>query len=274
MDPAGPSPVMLQWALAYLALGAVVGFFAGMLGIGGGAIMVPLLVLLLDVQGLPHDQLVHLAVGTSMATILFTSVSSIRSHQLRGSIRWDISRSLTPGILVGGLAGATLAAQVPAGALAIAFTVIIAFAATNILLDRRPNPARRLPGPAGLFGVGALISALSAVAALGGAFISVPFMLWCNVPMLQAVGTAASIGFPIAVAGTAGYLISGWHDPGLPPLALGYVYLPAMAGIVVTSVLLAPVGAAAAHRLPTKWLKRIYAVLLYLLAIRMLIKIW
>ena len=266
--------MMLEWILGYLALGALVGFFAGMLGIGGGAIMVPILVLMLDAQGLPREQVLHLAVGTSMSTILFTSLSSIRSHHRRGSIRWDIFRGMTPGIIAGGLAGSVVATLVPASALAVAFTLVIFFAATNILLDRKPHPSRGLPGPAGLFGVGAGISAVSAVAAMGGAFISVPYMLWCNVAMLQAVGTAASLGFPIAVAGTIGYVYNGLHDSGLPPLTLGYIYLPAMAGIVVTSMLVAPLGAAAAHSLPTKWLKRIYAILLYVLAVRMLIKVW
>lgn len=266
--------MMLEWLLGYLALGAVVGFFAGLLGIGGGAIMVPLLVLMFDAQGLPRDTVLHLAVGTSMSTILFTSLSSVRSHHHRGSIRWDIFRAMTPGILLGGLAGSAFASVVSAGALAVGFTLVIFFAATNILLDRKPHPARGLPGAAGLFGVGAGISAVSAVAALGGAFISVPYMLWCNVAMLQAVGTAASLGFPIAVSGTIGYVVNGLRDAALPPLTLGYIYLPALAGIVVTSMLLAPVGAAAAHSLPTKWLKRIYAVLLYVLAVRMVIKVW
>jgi uncharacterized membrane protein YfcA len=265
---------MFEGLLAYLAIGAVVGFFAGLLGIGGGAIMVPLLVLIFDAQGLPREQVLHLAVGTAMSTILFTSLSSIRSHHRRGSIRWDIFRGMTPGILAGGLAGSAIASIVPAGVLAIGFTLVIFFAATNILLERKPHPSRSLPGAAGLFGVGAGISALSAVAALGGAFISVPYMLWCNVAMLQAVGTAASLGFPIAIAGTAGYVYNGLRDSGLPPLTLGYIYLPALAGIVVTSMLFAPLGAAAAHRLPTQWLKRIYAVLLYVLAVRMLIKVW
>lgn len=266
--------MMLEWLLGYLALGAVVGFFAGLLGIGGGAIMVPLLVLMFDAQGLPRDAVLHLAVGTSMSTILFTSLSSIRSHHRRGSIRWDIFRAMTPGILLGGLAGSAFASVVSAGALAIGFTLVIFFAATNILLDRKPHPSRGLPGAAGLFGVGAGISAVSAVAALGGAFISVPYMLWCNVTMLQAVGTAASLGFPIAVSGTIGYVVNGLREAALPPLTLGYIYLPALAGIVVTSMLLAPVGAAAAHSLPTLWLKRIYAVLLYVLAVRMVIKVW
>ena len=260
---------LVEWGLIYVLLGAFVGFFAGLLGIGGGAIMVPLLVLLMDAQGLPKDQILHLAVGTSMSTILFTSISSMRSHGKRGSIRWDVFRSMVPGILLGGLIGAALASHIPSAALAVAFTCIIFVAATNMILDRQPHPSRQLPGWAGLFGVGGV----SSIAAMGGAFASVPFMVWCNLPMIQAIGTAAALGFPIALAGTAGFIFNGLHDTGLPPWSLGYIYVPAMLGIVVTSMLMAPVGAATAHRLPTRQLKRIFAVLLYLLATRMLIKI-
>jgi len=266
--------IPMEWWLIYAALGAFVGFFAGMLGIGGGAIMVPLLVLLFDAQGLPKVHILHLAVGTSMGTILLTSLSSIRAHQSRGSIRWDIMRSMTPGILLGGLAGAALASQIPTGALAIAFTLIIFVSATNMILNRQPSPSRQLPGALGLSGIGAAIGGLSSVAAMGGGFASMPYMIWCNVPMIQAIGTAASLGFPIALAGTVGFIINGLQDSGLPAGSLGYVYLPAFAGIVLTSVFIAPVGATVAHRLPTRRLKQIFAILLYVLAVRMVIKIW
>lgn len=264
----------LEWWLGFAALGVFVGFFAGLLGIGGGAIMVPPLVFLFDAQGLPKDQVLHLAVGTSMATILLTSLSSVRAHHARGAIRWDIMRGMTPGILLGGLAGAALASHIPTAALALAFTLIIFVAATSMILNRAPSPSRQLPGTLGLSGVGAAIGGVSSMAAMGGAFISVPYMVRCNVPMIQAIGTAASLGFPIALAGTAGFVISGLYDIGLPPGSLGYVYLPAFAGITITSVLIAPVGAAVAHRLPTRRLKQIFAMLLYVLAVRMLIKIW
>jgi uncharacterized protein len=255
---------------AYLAIGAAVGFFAGMLGIGGGAIMVPLLVMLFDAQGLPKSHLLHLAVGTAMATILFTSVSSVRAHAARGAIRWDIARNITPGIIVGGLVGSWIASFIPPLVFAALFTAVIYIAATNLLLDRKPRPSRQPPGLAGMTAFGFAVSALSAFAAIGGAFLTVPFMLWCNVPMLPAIGTAAAIGFPIALAGTIGFIATGLRETGLPPYSVGFVYLPALAGIVVASMLMAPVGAAAAHRLPTVWLKRIFAILFYVMATRML----
>jgi uncharacterized membrane protein YfcA len=261
----------VEWWLGYVAIGAAVGFFAGMLGIGGGAIMVPLLVILFDAQGLPKSHILHLAVGTGMATILFTSVASVRAHASRGAIRWDIARNITPGILLGGLVGSWIASFIPPLVFAALFTAVIYIAATNLLIDRKPKPSREAPGFAGMSVFGFVVSAASAFAAIGGAFLTVPFMLWCNVPMLSAIGTAAVIGFPIALSGTVGFIATGLRETGLPPYAVGFVYLPALAGIVVTSMLMAPVGAAAAHRLPTVWLKRIFALLFYVMATKMLL---
>jgi len=260
----------VEWWAGYAAIGAVAGFFAGMLGIGGGAIMVPLLVMSFEAQGLPKTHILHLAVGTAMATILFTSVSSVRAHAARGAIRWDIARNITPGILAGGLVGSWIASFVPTLVFAALFAVVIYAAATNLLLDRAPKASRQPPGFAGMSAFGFLVSALSAFAAIGGAFMTVPFMLWCNVPMLQAIGTAAAIGFPIAASGTIGFIATGLRETGLPAASAGFVYLPALAGIVVASMLTAPLGAAAAHRLPTQWLKRIFAVLFYVIATKML----
>jgi uncharacterized membrane protein YfcA len=260
----------VEWWLGYVAIGAAVGFFAGMLGIGGGAIMVPLLVILFEAQGLPKSHILHLAVGTGMATILFTSVASVRAHAARGAIRWDIARNITPGILVGGLVGSWIASFIPPLIFAAIFTAVIYIAATNLLIDRKPTPTREAPGFAGMSVFGFVVSAASAFAAIGGAFLTVPFMLWCNVPMLAAIGTAAVIGFPIALSGTVGFIATGLRETGLPAYSVGFVYLPALAGIVVTSMLTAPLGAAAAHRLPTVWLRRIFAVLFYAMATRML----
>lgn len=267
-------PEAVLWGLGYLAIGAVVGLFAGMLGIGGGAIMVPLLVWLFEAQQLPREQLLHLAVGTGMATILFTSLSSTRAHAARGGVRWDVLKAITPGVLVGGIVGAAVASLVPQRLFAVLFTATVYAAAANLLADRKPNPARRLPGPLGIFAVGAAISAVSAFAAVGGAFLVVPFLVWCNVPILHAIGTAAAIGFPIALAGSVGYVGAGLLQPGLPPWSFGFVYFPALAGVTAASMLVAPVGAAAAHRLPTKVLRRIFAVLMFAIATRMLIGLW
>ena len=264
----------MEWWLGYAAIGAAVGFFAGLLGIGGGAIMVPLLVMLFEAQGLPREQILHLAVGSGMATILLTSVSSVRAHAARGVLRWDLVKAMTPGILVGGLVGSAVAGAIPTRLFAVLFCVVVYVAAANMLLERKPRAARAAPGPLGMFAAGCVISATSAFAAIGGAFMTVPFMLYCNVPLLQAIGCAAAIGFPIAFAGTAGFIASGLAQGGLPAWSVGYVYLPAVIGIAFTSVMLAPAGAALAHRLKTRTLKRIFAGLLFAMATKMLVTLW
>ena len=264
----------MEWWLGYAAVGAAVGFFAGLLGIGGGAIMVPLLVMLFEAQGLPKAHILHLAVGSGMASILFTSLSSMRAHAVRGVVRWDLALALTPGILVGGLLGSAITAWISTQVFATLFTVVVFFAATNILIDRKPKPSRQLPGALGSMLVGVVISFFSTLAALGGAFLTIPFALYCNVPMLQAIGTAAIVGFPIALAGGIGFIVSGWGQSGLPPHSIGYVYLPAVLGITLASFLTAPGGAAAAHRLPIKRLKQVFALLLYGLAAKMLVSLW
>lgn len=264
----------MEWLVGYAAVGVLMGFFAGMLGIGGGALAVPLVIILFEAQDLPREHILHLAVGTAMASVLFTSISSLRAHAARGAVRWEVFRRITPGILLGGLVGGMVAGMLATRWFALVFTGLVYYAATVMLLEIKPKPARQLPGPAGMFVAGAAISGFSALVAIGGAVMSIPLMVFCNVPILQAIGTAAAIGFPIALSGTAGYVLSGWSAAGLPPHTLGYVYLPALAGIVVASVLVAPAGAAVAHRAPTKRLRQIVAVLFFVLATRMLFKLW
>lgn len=264
----------MEWLAAYLVLGAFVGLFAGMLGIGGGMIIVPPLALMLGAQDLPREHVLHLAVGTGMATILFTSVSSVRAHAARDAVRWGIAWRITPGILFGGVVGAIVANYFSTRTLAIYFTAFVFLMAVNMALDLKPKPSREPPGAPGMFAAGTAIGGLSSLVAIGGAVMSVPFMLYCNVPIRQAVGTAAAIGFPIAVGGTIGYLYTGWNAAGLPPWSLGYVYLPALAGITVASVLTAPLGARVAHRVPGRLLKQIFAALLFVLAARMLAGLW
>lgn len=253
-----------------LLLGACGGFLAGLLGIGGGMILVPFIVLLLEHQGFPPALLIKIAVATSLATILFTSLSSLRAHHGRGAVRWRVAAGLAPGIVAGSLLGAQLAGAMPAGLLTMVFAGFLGYSATQMLIDRKPRPGRQLPGPAGLAGVGGVIGAASALVGAGGAFLSVPFMTWCNLPIHQAVGTAAALGFPIALAGTAGYMLAGPPLAGLPPGLLGYVYLPALAALAAASMLTAPLGARVSHALNVAQLKRVFALLLYGIAAWML----
>jgi uncharacterized membrane protein YfcA len=264
----------MQWWLAYLAIGSVVGFFAGLLGIGGGMVMVPMLAWAFTAQGLAAEHIVHLALGTSMATIMFTSVSSMRAHHAHDAVDWNVARGMAPGILTGSFLAALAAGLIPTRPLAVMFTMLVLYAATQILFDLRPKRSRELPGPTGVFAAGAGIGAISSLLAAGGAFMCIPFLVWCSVPVRRAIGTAAAVGLPIAVAGTAGYVLQGLRVAGLPAATLGYVYLPALALVVITSMLAAPIGARVAHRVPVKRLRIVFAAVLYALAARMLAALW
>ena len=265
---------MTEWHLwvELLALGCGVGFLAGLLGIGGGMVAVPIMTFLLDGHGFPPDALVKVAVATSLATICFTSLASVRAHHRRGAVDWAVVVPRAPGIFIGWLLGAQLAKAISGSALAIVFGLFVGFSALNMFLDRKPKPSRQLPGWAGMFGAGGGIGLISALVGAGGGFVSVPFMTWCNVPIHRAVGTSSALGFPIAVSGTIGFLIAGWNLHGMPAGTFAFLYLPALLLIAVTSVLLAPVGAATAHRLNVKQLKRAFGVLLLVLAAYMFYK--
>jgi uncharacterized membrane protein YfcA len=255
-----------------LLLGAATGFAAGLLGIGGAMMMVPFLTLLLPSRGVPHAHVVHVAVATSLTTIAFTSLSSMRAHHGRGAVRWPIVKRLAPGILAGSLAGAQIAGALPTAAIALLFAVFVGFSATQMLRDRKPSPSRELPGTPGMLGMGTLIGGLSSLVGAGGGFVSVPFMVWCNVPMQQAVATSAALGFPIALAGALGFVIAGWNVTGLPAGTVGFIYVPALVTIAASSVLTAPLGARVAHAIDVRRLKQVFAAMLYALAAFMIHK--
>ncbi|MCL2590409.1 MAG: sulfite exporter TauE/SafE family protein [Betaproteobacteria bacterium] len=258
------------WWLAYPLLGVVVGFLAGLLGVGGGGIMVPILTSLFLAQGFPREQVVHMALGTSMATIMLTSVSSLRAHHARGAVGWKIVRRVTPGILAGTFFGTFIVSRLNAVPLTVFFACFMCFVAAQMWSNIKPKPSRELPSRLGMSAVGLFIGLISALVAIGGGSLSVPFMVWCNVEARRAMGTSAAIGFPIALAGTVGYLVNGWADTSMPPYTFGYIYLPALVLVGVVSVFMAPFGAACAHRMPVVILKRIFAGILILLALKML----
>lgn len=256
-------------AAACIALGLLVGFVAGLLGVGGGLIIVPVLIALFQSHGIGSGIEPQLALGTSLASILFTSISSVRAHHRHAAVDWPLVRRITWGIVGGTLLGALFATRMSAQVLKIFFVIFLFYAATQMWLDFKPRPHRSLPGVAGTRLAGAVIGMVSSWVGIGGGTLSVPFMLWHNLPLHRAIATSSAIGFPIALAGAVGYIIGGWNLPALPPHSLGLVYLPALAGIVFGSVFTAPLGAHAAHRLPVRPLKRVFALLLYVLALRM-----
>lgn len=264
---------MLEVVALYLAVGAVAGVLAGLLGIGGGLVIVPMLVFCLELQKQPQELIMHLALGTSMASIMFTSVSSFMAHHRRGAVDWSVVRRIVAGILVGAFLGAYVAAWLSTEALKIFFVIFLYYVCYQMLTGKKPKASRQMPGPAGMFGAGGVIGAVSSLVGIGGGTLSVPFMVWHNIPIHRAIGTSAAIGFPIAVAGTVGYVVNGWGLPTLPPYSLGYVSLTALVSIAVMSVLTAPLGVRLAHSLPVDRLKRVFAVVLFLVGTRMLISL-
>jgi uncharacterized protein len=263
---------MITAWLLYIATGAFAGVLAGLLGVGGGLVIVPMLNFVFHVIELPPDYIQHLALGTSLASIMFTSVSSLRAHHQRGAVVWAIVKAITPGILIGTFLGSKVAAMLSTKFLSGFFVVFLYYVAAQMILNIKPKATRQVPGTAGMFAAGSLIGGVSSLVGIGGGTMSVPFMTWCNVALHTCIGTSAAIGFPIAVAGTAGYIVNGLSAslPGLDAGYLGFIYLPALAGVAAASILTAPLGAKLAHSLPVGKLKKIFACLLIIMGTKML----
>ncbi len=260
----------MEWWIVYLLMGLFVGFFAGLLGIGGGLILVTLMVYLFTLQGFPVDRILHMALGTSITSIVFTSISSLRAHHKHGAVRWDIVRMAVPGLIAGTLLGTLVADQLKSKYLAIFFVVFVYYSAVQMFVNAKPKPSRQLPGRTGMTVASTMIGVLSALVGVGGGVMTIPLMSMCNVPMRNAIGTSAALGLPIAIAGTVGYIVTGLGKDHLPPFSVGYVYLPALIGIVVGTLVTVPWGARMAHTMPVSRLKKIFAVILFILASRML----
>jgi uncharacterized membrane protein YfcA len=263
----------MEWYIAYLLLGTFVGFFAGLFGIGGGLVLVPVLSFLFDAQHLTAQHNLHLALGTSMASILFTATSSARAHHRHGAVNMHIVRSITPGLLLGTALGALIASRVAPFYLTIFFASFVFFAGAQMLLNLKPLATRQLPGRLGMTLVGTGIGAISSLVSVGGGVMSVPFMLRHNITLRNAIGTSAALGLPIAIGGTIGYVVTGLALTELPQYSLGFVYLPALLLLAVGTSFTTHLGATAAHRLPLKWLRRGFALLLFALATKMLWKV-
>jgi uncharacterized protein len=264
----------LELVLILLALGAFAGFCAGLLGVGGGMMLTPFVTMLLTAQQVPPELIVRMAIATSMATILFTSISSVRAHHAHGAVLWPIVRLLVPGIVLGSVLGPWLGKQMNSSGLALFFAFFVAFSATQMLMGKKPTASRELPKSLGMAGAGGVIGILSGLVGAGGGFISVPFMTACNVKIHNAVATSAALGFPIAFAATLSNIYFGWNSPGLPAHSLGFIYLPGWLVISITSVVMAPLGARTSHALPIASLKKVFALVLYAMASYMLWKAW
>lgn len=261
--------IMLLSLCIFVACGAVAGILAGLLGVGGGIVLVPMMVAVFPSVGVPAQYVQQMALATSLASIMITSVSSARAHNARGAVHWNIFKAITPGIVLGTFFGGLVATHMPTLFLKVFFICFILCVAAQMLSNYRPPASRELPGRAGTAAVGGVIGLISSFVGIGGGTLSVPFMTFCNVELHHAVGTSAAIGFPIAVAGTLGYIIGGWGRPDLPSLSLGFVNVWALVGIASASFCTAPLGVKLSHALPAAKLKKAFACFLILVAARM-----
>jgi len=257
--------------ITLIIMGGLAGVMAGLLGIGGGALIVPVLVIVFEGQGVNPNIIMQLALGTSLATIVFTSISSASAYHRRGTLDWIIFRRIAPAIVVGALIGAAIADRLASRTLQWMFVVFMFAVAVQFARGTTATRARaRLPGLPGMNFSGTIIGIASSLFGIGGGSLSVPFLTWCSVPVKRAIGTSAAIGLPIAAGGALGYIFAGWNDPELPPWSFGYVVLPVFAGIVFASTAAAPLGTRLAHYLSEATLRRIFSVFVALLGLRML----
>ena len=257
--------------ILYLITGAAAGLSAGLLGIGGGLIIVPILFFVFSHQAVPAEHVMHMALATSLATIIVTSLSSARAHHKRGAVLWPVVYHLAPGIVIGAWLGAWLASALASDVLRPVFGVFELLVAIHLVFNYKPaTHSRSVSRTRSIIG-GTVIGSISSIVGIGGGTLTVPFLLWHNVSIRNAVASSAACGFPIAVAGTAAFIVSGWNTAGLPEWTLGYVSLPAFALIIITSTLTAPLGAALAHRLPEKTLRLVFALFLFGLSMKMLL---
>lgn len=263
-----------QLLVSLILLGAFTGLFAGLFGIGGGGVMVPVLTLLFTAQHFPSEHIVHLALGTSMTAIVPTAIASLRAHHSHQAVLWPVVIKITPGILAGTFAATFLATYLSAKPLAIFFSCFMAFVAIQMVINRKPKPSRNLPGTTGLVAAGSGIGSISALVAIGGGTLTVPFLTWCNISLPVAIGTSAAVGLPIALSGAIGYLLNGLRVENLPAYTSGFIFWPAVVAMASASFFTAPLGAKLAHRLPIPILKKLFALLLTGLSLQMLVTVF
>lgn len=254
-----------------MLIGSVAGVLSGLLGIGGGIIVIPLLVWLFKLQNIPSDLVMHLAAGTSLSVMIFTAASSLYGHLKRGIHIWPIYRQLAIGIVIGTIFGAVFGHFLPGKVLEMLFAIFIFIIAVRMLMAIKTKSERTLPRPLGMFSIALLIGGKSGLLGLGGGAITIPFLSYCNVPIRDIVAVSVSCSFTIAIIGTISFIITGQHAIDLPTWSLGYIYLPAFLGIVLTSPLCAQLGAYFSHKLPVTVLTRILGAVLLIMAIRMLV---
>lgn len=253
--------------ILYLSVGAFAGFLSGLFGLGGGIIIVPVLIFVFTANGLPAEVTTHLAIGTSLATIVITSVAATLTHHQKGSVRWDIASWLVPGVLIGSVIGGLLAALLSGPSLQLFFGCLMIVVAVQLLTTRKTQDVS-IPGKPFFIGSGVLVGALSTLFGIGGGTLTAPLLSSFGIKIRQAVATAAACGFPIALAGGITYVYTGLDNQLLPQGSLGYIFIPAWLGIILTSMPFARIGALMAHRLNERRLKHLFAGIIIILGVR------
>lgn len=262
---------MIETLITYLVLGSVAGVVAGLFGIGGGLLIVPVLIFSFTAQAMPEAVVTHAAVATSLATIVVTSISSVVAHNKRGAVRFDQFKPLAVGVALGAMGGVWIAAQLSGDNLQIIFGIFACAVAVQMAFDLKPRQGNSTPENLELGVAGSVIGGASSIFGIGGGTLTVPYLTARGSDMRQAVGTSAAVGLPIALFSALAYIWAGQDAVGMPAYSVGYIYLPAFVGIAIASSQFARVGAKLAHTLPQKHLKKIFAIFLMVIGVRFLL---
>ncbi len=260
----------IQLILFLLLAGSIAGFLAGLFGIGGGIIVIPVTLWVLKVQHIESEYIQHIAVGTSLTVMVFTTFVSSLGHYRKKAINLQVFRSMAPGIIIGSITGSLLARSIPSQSLQIVFIVFAYFISIKTLVGFNPNSSWNLPKPAGIFGVGSLIGGLSGLLGIGGGVFNVPFLLACKVPVRNAVGTSSALSWSVAISGAASYLWTGLKVSGLPEGTFGFCYLPVAITLIITTSIFAPLGVRLTHALPVKLMRMIFGLMLMAISTQIL----
>lgn len=263
----------IEIVIALVSLGIVVGIMAGLLGIGGGGILVPILTTIFIFQGVSKDTVVHLALGTSMACIALTSLSSMRAHHANSAVNWHLAKIMSFGMIIGTFLATFLIPYISSKILAIFFTIFMAYVSFQMLRNTKRHAKTGDINKTELRFVTLGIGAISALVSIGGGSLTVPYLTWRNINIRNAIGTSAALGFFISIAGTLGYLINGILSVGATKYTWGYIYVPAVFLISIPSYFTAPLGAKLTQKLPVQNLKKIFGILLLVLSFKMLFSI-
>lgn len=260
----------LQTIIYFLLLGSFVGVIAGLFGIGGGGIIVPILTAIFLSHGLDERSVVHTALGTSMAIIIITSLSSIKAQQKKRAIVWEIVKLMAPGILIGTFLVTFIASKLDSFYLSIIFAVFMFFMSIHMFIGKKPKAESKVFSNKTHFFSGAIIGGLSSLVSIGGGILSVPYLLIQNIDIKKAIATSSAIGLPIALSGTIGYIVNGWDNTSMETLTIGYVNIVAFACVAVASFLTAPIGVMLVHKINVDIMKKLFSVLPFVLSIRMI----